>query len=145
MNMRSNDPIVLALIEPQDEMKSEFGQRLREARRHAKLTQVQLAKLVGMVQASVSDLESCGKGSTYTPAIAEACGVSVQWLAYGKGEMRENEATQPAPKEESAKGHSSQANELALLFDMLTDRVERTVAFNGATEVILKILKARNG
>ena len=69
-------------------MRSEFGQRLLDARKFAKLTQVQLADAVGMAQANLSELERSGQGSTYTPAIAVRCGVDVNWLAYGKGEMK---------------------------------------------------------
>jgi transcriptional regulator with XRE-family HTH domain len=136
-------------------MKSEFGQRLIEARKYAKLTQVQLSKAVGATQASISGLEMAGKGSALTPAIAEKCGVSVNWLAYGIGEMLAKNQKQPNTESvtaacsikgaEPAMDHSPQANELALLFDMLTDRVERTVAFNGATEAILKVLSTRTG
>ena len=68
-------------------MRTEFGQRLLEARKHAKLTQVQLAKAVGMSQANYAELESKGQGSSFTPKIAGVCGVNVDWLAYNTSEM----------------------------------------------------------
>lgn len=68
-------------------MRTEFGQRLLEARKAAKLTQVQLAKAAGMSQANYAELEKSGQGSAFTPKIAYLCGVSVEWLAYGTGEM----------------------------------------------------------
>ena len=68
-------------------MRSEFGQRLYEARKSIPgLTQAKIAKAVGMSQSNYADLESFGQGSAFTPAIAAFCGVSVEWLAYGKGD-----------------------------------------------------------
>ncbi|MFC0708677.1 XRE family transcriptional regulator [Azorhizophilus paspali] len=66
----------------------EFKDRLKTARKHAKLTQAQLAGRVGVNQTSVSDLERGKSQSTsYIAQIAQACGVSAIWLASGKGEM----------------------------------------------------------
>ena len=76
-------------------MKSEFGQRLFDARKHAKLTQVELCQLVGMSQGTFGFLERQGQTSGYTPAIAKVCGVSVQWLAYGEGQMLGPELAAP--------------------------------------------------
>lgn len=53
----------------------------------AKLTQAQLSKQVGMAQGTLAELERVGTGSSFTPAIADICGVNVNWLAYGRGEM----------------------------------------------------------
>jgi SOS-response transcriptional repressor LexA len=68
-------------------MRSEFGERLHQARKRAGLTQSQLSKKAGMAQATLAELERVGTGSSYTPAIADLCGVSVNWLAYGRGDM----------------------------------------------------------
>jgi transcriptional regulator with XRE-family HTH domain len=68
-------------------MRTEFGQRLYDARKRAKKTQVQLCKAVGMSQGNYTDLETSGQSSGFTPKIAAFLGVSVQWLAYGEGEM----------------------------------------------------------
>lgn len=63
--------------------------RVRQARKHAGLTQRQLADLVGVRQPTLSDLE---RGESQSSAmliqIAAACGVNPQWLATGLGEMR---------------------------------------------------------
>lgn len=67
--------------------RTDFGQRLVEARAHAKLSQVELAKAVGMSQGTLGELEMDGEGSTYTVKIATACGVRPEWLAEGEGEM----------------------------------------------------------
>lgn len=66
---------------------SAFGQRIKQARKHAKLTQEQLAKAIGMSQGSLSEAEKVGLSSTYTVQIAKACGVSANWLATGVGHM----------------------------------------------------------
>lgn len=66
----------------------EYSDRIRAARKHARLTQSELAKAVGITQVSVSDLER-GKSvsSSYNASIAEACGVSAIWLEREEGEM----------------------------------------------------------
>lgn len=66
----------------------EFKDRLKAARKHAKLNQVELATLAGLTQTSISDLErGKSKGSSFAAQIASVCGVSVMWLVTGKGEM----------------------------------------------------------
>ncbi|MFK0090854.1 LexA family protein [Pseudomonas sp. NPDC090755] len=66
----------------------EYKDRVKAARKHARLTQVELAKLVGIDQASISDLERGRSGrSSYNASIAKACGVSALWLEKGAGEM----------------------------------------------------------
>ena len=66
----------------------EFKDRLKMARKNAKVTQAQLAKLVGTTQGSISDLES-GRNRTTTNlvAIAGILNVNPTWLSTGKGEM----------------------------------------------------------
>lgn len=65
-----------------------LSDRIKAARKHAGLTQSQLAERVGIAQTAISQLES-GKTlrSSYLLQIAEACGVSVMWLASGIGGM----------------------------------------------------------
>lgn len=76
-------------------MRSEFGQRLFEARTGAKLTQAKLAAAVGMKQPTYSELEKVGQGSAYTSAIANACGVNPLWLETGIGK-KELTSTSPS-------------------------------------------------
>lgn len=72
-----------------------LGQRLREARKDAKLSQAELAKRVGIKQPTLSDLENdVTKGSTAIATIAAALGVSALWLAEGRGPRRGNESVQ---------------------------------------------------
>lgn len=65
-----------------------LSERIRAARRHAGLTQRELADKIGIAQTAISQLES-GKTqrSTYLLAIASVCNVSSFWLAEGKGPM----------------------------------------------------------
>lgn len=68
-------------------MATDFGNRLRAAQKHAKKTQQQVAKEVGMGQGTLSELMKIGTGSAFTTQIAKACGVDAHWLATGEGEM----------------------------------------------------------
>lgn len=68
---------------------STFGERLKEARKEMNLSQGSLAKLVGVKQPTISELESDGKGSIYTPMLAKILGVNPVWLAEGKGNKKE--------------------------------------------------------
>lgn len=66
----------------------EFKDRLKHARKNAKLTQVELAKAVKTSQGSISDLESGrNKISNNIFQLAQALGVNPHWLATGQGEM----------------------------------------------------------
>lgn len=68
-----------------------FGERLYAARKHAKLTQPQLAKAAGMAQSTLGELEWIGDGSSKTAQLAAACGVRAEWLATGNGLMVDEE------------------------------------------------------
>jgi DNA-binding XRE family transcriptional regulator len=74
-------------------MEGKLFERVRQAREHARLTQDQLAKHVGMRQQSYGDLES-GKtlSSRKLTQIAIRCGVDPVWLATGEGEMIQSQA-----------------------------------------------------
>lgn len=67
--------------------RSEFGARLLEARKHAGMTQAQLAKAVGMSQSALAEAERVAAGSSFTSQLADATGVRPSWLASGEGEM----------------------------------------------------------
>lgn len=67
--------------------RSEYGSRLQQARRHARLTQKQLAARAGMSQGTLSELETNGQSSGMTTQLAAACGVDAHWLATGMGDM----------------------------------------------------------
>src|SRR5205085_743572 len=73
-----------------------FGERLREARLRAKLTQADLARKVGLGQSAIAEAENTANGTTKTVQIAKVLGVRPEWLADGTGEMLDAGAEPPA-------------------------------------------------
>ncbi len=73
-------------------MSTEYGSRLRAARKFAGFTQGDLSKATGIPQSTISTAERLGNGSSDTPVYARACGVDAHWLATGEGEMRPSHA-----------------------------------------------------
>jgi transcriptional regulator with XRE-family HTH domain len=65
-----------------------YGERLRRAR--AETTQADLSAKSGVSQSLISQLENSttATGSEYTPRLARALGISVDWLADEIGEMK---------------------------------------------------------
>lgn len=62
--------------------------RIKRARKFAKLSQKDLAHRIGITQPSLSELETGKSLSTsYIASIARACGVDAFWLESGRGEM----------------------------------------------------------
>lgn len=73
---------------PRNTQQMEFKERLKQARKHARLTQTELGTAVGIDQTSISDLERGKSQSTsFIAEIAKACGVDALWLATGQGAM----------------------------------------------------------
>ena len=65
-----------------------FSERLKIARKQAKLTQKELSERVGISQTAVHKLENGrSQSSRCTVAIAMTCGVDPIWLDTGRGEM----------------------------------------------------------
>lgn len=78
-----------------------YGERLKLAREHAGLSQEELASRAGIKQPSLSYLEnpkSNATGSEHTVRFARICGVSVDWLSEGAGEMLPKFYTTTDPK-----------------------------------------------
>ncbi|WP_017528164.1 LexA family protein [Pseudomonas fluorescens] len=67
---------------------STLAERLKEARKHANLTQAKLAAVSGVEQPLISQLET-GKNlqSAHLPKFAHICGVSAIWLSDNIGPM----------------------------------------------------------
>lgn len=68
----------------------DYGERLKLARKHAKMTQEGLAEAAEVKQPSISYLENTSNGCTgseFTARFARILGVSVDWLADEIGEM----------------------------------------------------------
>lgn len=80
--------------------RTEYGQRLYEARKGAKLSQERLAELVGMGQSSLAEAESTQLGSSFTAQLAAATGVRAEWLASGVGPKFEAAVTAHEPEPE---------------------------------------------
>jgi DNA-binding XRE family transcriptional regulator len=76
----------------EEKERSPFGERLFQARTHAKLTQAQLAQRAGMSQGTIGQAEWTGDASMATARLAEVCGVRAVWLAEGEGEMVDRDA-----------------------------------------------------
>lgn len=65
-----------------------LADRLKIARKHARLSQGDLAIKAGIKQPVISQLENGrNAGSTHVVSIAKACGVRAEWLANGAGSM----------------------------------------------------------
>jgi transcriptional regulator with XRE-family HTH domain len=67
--------------------RTEYGQRLLTARKHANLTQTELGQRSGIGQSGIAYLESKGHASEQTWRLAQICGVRTAWLANGEGPM----------------------------------------------------------
>jgi DNA-binding XRE family transcriptional regulator len=78
-------------------MATEYGSRLKQSRKHAGFTQVELSKKTGIPQSTISTAEREGNGSGETPVYAQACGVNALWLANGTGEMLDGKNTSNNP------------------------------------------------
>lgn len=78
----------------------DFGERLRAARKYAKLTQQELATTSGVPQQTISKIERGDQDtSSHTVHLAVACGVRPQWLAMEEGPMTDTYVTdQPRQK-----------------------------------------------
>ena len=121
-------------------MATPYGNRLREARRHAGMTQVELSAKSGVPQTTISTAERLGNRSTDTVAYARACGVSPVWLASGDGPM----VLDPVTPLDDLECLTAGAMEIAALYDMipLASRIKRVQAYNAATAAILQVLES---
>ncbi|MEN8291853.1 XRE family transcriptional regulator [Acinetobacter radioresistens] len=75
----------------------DLGERLKQARKNAKLSQVQLAEAVGIKQSTISQLEKgLMQSSTHLPALAKALGVNSYWLQTGMEKPEAKEPVEPS-------------------------------------------------
>jgi transcriptional regulator with XRE-family HTH domain len=73
-----------------------IGQRIKETRRHRGMSQSELAKRVGLTQATLSDLENDkSRGSAKIASIANTLGVRPFWLETGRGSPESQESEAP--------------------------------------------------
>jgi transcriptional regulator with XRE-family HTH domain len=68
-------------------MATDYGKRLKEARKSAGMTHARLSKLTGIPQSTISTAERMGNGSSDTVVYAKALGVDPAWLATGEGDI----------------------------------------------------------
>lgn len=135
--------------------RTDFGSRLVRARKSAGLTQAELAERTGLGQTTISDAERISTSSTYLVQIAQALGVSPAWLATGEGEgERLTDADGPLfqaageakdaekPEQPAEPAITPMALELATLFDLLSERRARAMAYSAATQAILSVLSS---
>jgi hypothetical protein len=111
----------------------EYKDRLQSAMKEANVSIAMLAKELKISYQAVKKVLD-GKTATFDAAnhakAARYLKRSPDWLLDGTTPVAVEGEKLPIPL-------SPQAVELAKLFDMLTDRIKRTVAYNAATEAIL--------
>jgi phage repressor protein C with HTH and peptisase S24 domain len=74
---------------PADNIGMSIGSRVKQARKQAKMTQIELAARSGLKQSTISDLEvGKSQGTTNLASLAVALGVNPLWLETGRGSMR---------------------------------------------------------
>lgn len=73
-----------------------FGQRMREARERAGLTQMEVRKRLHVSQGTLSGLETGAHSTRRLVDFAQLYGVSPEWLAKGEGEATEQTQAPPA-------------------------------------------------
>lgn len=108
--MCSGLPIVnigrLIGMEKPERERSEFGKRMRAARKAVKpkeLRQEYVCEQIGISQSTLSGLEKDARGSSHTVAFAKLYNVDAHWLATGEGDMRPK-GYAPAPPDKPPKG-----------------------------------------
>lgn len=67
--------------------RTEFGRRMHQARKHAKLTQIQAGKKIGVSQSTLSEAENESHSCTFVVRAAAVYKVSALWLEKGEGHM----------------------------------------------------------
>lgn len=130
-----------------------YGDRLQQALDHAMQTRRSLAdainvtpQAIGMVLTRAGNKERHLSMESHANA-AKFLGVNAGWLAAGDGEMAlsANQSKDGDPTDsQRLNALTPTAIELASLYDMLKDRIDRAMAYNEATAAILKYLKEKN-
>ena len=116
-----------------------MAERLKTSRLTAGLTQTELATSAGVTATTICHIENGRRGfGASVIDIASALGVSIDYLLYGSP----NHKAHPA-KVSNNSNATPQAQELAQLFDLLTDRIIRAKAFAEASQCIIKHLEQK--
>jgi len=104
-----------------------LGERVKKARKHANgMSQVQLATAIRqqfgrkISQQTIAKIESpSSRSTTFIPHIATLCGVSVIWLAEGKGPMIPGKRSVVSEERAIYNSLSKEAVELARAWEKL--------------------------
>jgi len=76
----------------------ELKDRLKQARKHANITQAELAERAGIKQASISEIErGLTRTSGYLVKLATICRVNPVWLSEGSGQMLPSDESNVVP------------------------------------------------
>lgn len=120
-------------------MATEYGSRLRAARKYAKLTQNGLSNKTGIPQSTISTAERQGQGSSETPVYAAACKVDALWLSSGKGSMLSVSADSPAPEPGA---QSPDAAMVARWIDKIQDQEVKERIAHSCVALVLRVIDA---
>ena len=93
-----------------EKVRTAFGERVKKARLHAKLTQHALAKALGTAQSTIAEMEWTAESSGYTAQISDACKVSASWLATGRGTMLSAQEQAPHYTQEPSSHYGQEMN-----------------------------------
>ena len=119
-----------------------LGDRVKKARKHAGLTQVQLAKKVKTSQGAISDIENGrNKESSSLFDIAKVTGVRADWLINNQGEMLAATAS-PTIDELRARIKEIQGKNDSDLFNLPIDTRRVSIAENSSIVPILSWVAA---
>ena len=119
-----------------------LGDRVRKARKHAGLTQIQLAKKVDTSQGAISDIENGrNKDSSSLYDIAKVTGVSTDWLIKNQGEMLDVDK-KPSIDDLRAQIKAMQEQSGGDLFDAPADTQHISISSDSSTVPILSWVAA---
>ena len=120
---------LVPMSKPRPSSRTEFGQRMYEARIAAGLSQVAVCKELGISQGTLSEAERLAYGSSHTVRFAALYNVSAHWLAIGTGPRV---VAEPAPAEDAyyAERFSQAAMTLARDFYLVPMGREREILYH---------------
>jgi len=103
-------------------MATTFGERIKQARKHAQLSQAELARRITVKQQAIEYLENPknnAQASRHTSEIARACGVDAGWLAKADGPAPGNTVLAHPAAEYKTKGQKHPASDAEKLLVLL--------------------------
>lgn len=117
-----------------------LGDRVKKARKHAGLTQTQLAKKVGTSQGAISDIENDrNKDSSSLYDISKVTGVSADWLIKNQGEMLDK-PKKPSIEDLKAQIKEMQNTEGSDLFDSTIPQKTKKVSTGYGMDGMLPVI-----